>query len=253
MIVSVRQSTPPVSHIVGQSILQKGATTLKKIIAILTKIIIGCVLFAILPIVGWSIFDISGYLSSSVRLAYTITVVLLQIAVVVVEPEIGRQGNKGKTIVDRQRMAVILLQVLTLAIILIAPFSDGRDIAVFSPSEVGRYFGLSFYIIGFIIMNWAEISLGRLFSIQVTLQNDHQLVSSGLFKYIRHPRYLGIMVNNIGLSFVFRSGLALVLAFLLIIVLIWRIRDEEDLMKKEFGDSWNTYQKRSWRLLPFIY
>jgi protein-S-isoprenylcysteine O-methyltransferase Ste14 len=226
---------------------------LKNISGILLKILFGCFLFAGLPFIGWGILDGSGFLSNPVRFAYTAVVILLQVIIVMIEPGIGRQGNTGKTVVNRQQMAVILLQILSLAIVIFAPFSDRRNIGVFSTFEIGRYAGLGIFVIGFIIMNWAEIALGRLFSIQVTVQAHHRLVTDGLFKYIRNPRYLGIVFHNIGISFVFRSWSALILVFFLFAVLIWRIRDEEELLRMEFGESWEEYKKRTWRLLPFLF
>ncbi len=226
---------------------------MKNKLGIFIKIIIGCFLFAGLPVIGWGIFDSTGFISHPIRLAYIVIAVLMQIIIVIIEPEIGRQGNIGKTMVNRQKMAIPFLQIVSLAIILLAPFCDRRNIAAFSSFEIGRYVGLGIFIIGFMIMNWAEICLGKLFSIQVTIQNDHQLVTNGLFKYVRNPRYLGILLNNIGIAFIFRSWLAIVLVLFLIAVLIWRIRDEEELMKKEFGRSWEEYKKRTWRLLPFIH
>jgi protein-S-isoprenylcysteine O-methyltransferase Ste14 len=106
---------------------------------------------------------------------------------------------------------------------------------------------------GFIVMNWAEIALGKFFSVQVTLQKNHRLITEGIYKHVRNPRYLGIITSNIGVSLVFRSWPALLLTGLLVVVLLWRIHDEEKLMGREFGGSWEAYKKRSRRLAQFIY
>jgi len=102
-------------------------------------------------------------------------------------------------------------------------------------------------------MNWAEAKLGKQFSIQATIQEGHTLVTEGLYRHVHHPRYLGIIVSNVGLSLVFRSWLALVLVAVLTGVLLWRIHDEEALMRQEFGAEWQSYSSRSWRLVPFVY
>jgi protein-S-isoprenylcysteine O-methyltransferase Ste14 len=226
---------------------------LKRALTVITKAVFGIFLFAGLPLIGWGIFDLPGYFSNPARTAYIAIVVLMQIAIVLAFPDIGRQGTVGKTSVQRQRLAIVLLQVLSLAIVVLAPFSDRRGIGTFSSLDWLRYLGLGIFVVSFVIMNWAEIALGKYFSIQVTVQEDHRLLTNGVFAYIRNPRYLGIILNNIGISLIFRSWLALVLTVALTAVLIWRIHDEEALMSAEFGESWAAYRSHTWRLLPFIY
>jgi len=102
-------------------------------------------------------------------------------------------------------------------------------------------------------MNWTEASLGEQFSVQVTVQEGHKLVANGLYRYLRHPRYLGIAVYSVGVCLVFDSWLALILAAALTLVLLWRVHDEEAFMHQESGLDWETYCRGSWRLFPFVY
>lgn len=87
----------------------------------------------------------------------------------------------------------------------------------------------------------------------VTIQENHHLVTSGLYRYVRHPRYLGAVFLGVGLSLTFRSRIGLVLSSAFIGLIILRIRDEEALMHKEFGQEWEVYCEHSWRLIPFLY
>jgi protein-S-isoprenylcysteine O-methyltransferase Ste14 len=226
---------------------------LKTTINAIIKIIIGIILHAGLPLIGWGITDLSNYFSNSSRFIYIFLIIVIQIIVVVIDPEIGRQGQSGKVTIFRQRITVILLQILTLGILIVSPLFDRRNIGTFPSISILRFFGLGIFLIGYMIMNWAEIALGKFFSIQVTVQKEHQLITSGLFKYIRNPRYLGIIMNSIGLSLLFRSWLSLVITTILVVVLIWRILDEEKLMKAEFGEIWDLYKSHTWRLFPFVY
>ncbi len=160
---------------------------------------------------------------------------------------------KGKKTVSRQGLAVLLLQALSLAGVIVAPHWDRWNIAVLGEIEIVRYFGLFLFALGFIGMICAEASLGKQFSVQVTIQDGHRLVTDGPYRYLRHPRYLGIMLFNIGISLVFHSWLALILVAALTLVLIWRIHDEEALMQHQFGADWEAYSQRSWRLIPFVF
>jgi len=217
------------------------------------KLLIGIFIFVGLPLVGWGVKDLRDFMSEAARPGYAVIVVLLQIFIVIRLPEVGSNRGKGKKIIPRQRLAVLLLQVLSLAIIIAAPYCDRRNIAVLDEIEIVRYFGLVLFTLGFIGMTWAEESLGKQFSVQVAIQDSHKLVTEGPYRYLRHPRYLGIMLFTIGISMVFRSWLALFLVAALIVVLIWRIHDEETLMHQEFDTDWEAYCQRSWRLIPFVY
>jgi protein-S-isoprenylcysteine O-methyltransferase Ste14 len=226
---------------------------MSKMLRSATKILVGIVLFAGLPLVGWGIVDIRGFAGHPARLAYVVLVVLLQVGVVIRIPEVGRDSGEGQQLVQRQRAAVLLLQTLSLAIVVAAPAGDRWQVLDLGGSTVLRSLGLVLFAGGFIVMNWAEASLGKQFSVQVTVQKGHQLVTHGLYRHLRHPRYLGIILFNVGIAFVFCSGLALILVAALVGVLLWRVRDEEALMHRAFGAEWERYSRESWRLIPFVY
>jgi protein-S-isoprenylcysteine O-methyltransferase Ste14 len=217
------------------------------------KIFVGIVIYAGLPWLGWSLADLEEFFSNPARMAYIVLVIVLQVLMVLLVPSLGSNSREGIKLVPRQRVAVLLLQVLTLAIILVAPFCDRRNIAVFKDVNTLRYLGLILFVAGFGLMNWAEATLGKQFSIQVTIQEGHQLVTGGPFRFLRHPRYSGIILYNLGIALLFRTWLALVLIGLLVLVLLWRIRDEEALLSQEFREAWQQYAgKRHW-MIPFLY
>ena len=214
---------------------------------------IGVAIFVGLPLVGWGIADVQGFVSHPTRLGYVALVILLEVFVVIKFPGAGSNRGEGTKTVHRQRWVVLLMQVLSLAIVIAAAYSDRHDSAVFNELAPVRYIGLVLFAFGFVMMNWAAASLGKQFSIQVTLQKDHQLVTGGLYHYLRHPRYMGIIFFNLGIALVFRSWLALILVAALTLVLLWRIHDEEAFMQHAFGAEWETYTRTSWRLIPLVY
>jgi protein-S-isoprenylcysteine O-methyltransferase Ste14 len=61
------------------------------------------------------------------------------------------------------------------------------------------------------------------------------------------------MVVALGLALLFRSWIALAALPFLLALLIFRLIDEEKLLREEFGAQWEAYVQRSWRLVPFIY
>ncbi len=120
-------------------------------------------------------------------------------------------------------------------------------------SIILRLIGVGLFALGMAGTTWAEAALGRLFSTEVTIQKEHTLITSGPFRLIRHPRYLGIILLNLGLSLTFRSWVTVVLTALFVGFLLWRISDEEKLMAETFGDRWSEYRKKTWRLIPYLF
>lgn len=227
--------------------------SLASIVPAATSLLIGIVIFIGLPLLGWGLGDVPGFFANPARLGYVILTLVLQLAIVIAMPGAGRDRGPGVNTVRRQRLALFLLQVIPLAIVIGGPFCDRRNVAVMGESDLVRYAGLGFYALGILGMHWAEAFLGKQFSVQVTIQEGHQLVTAGPYRYLRHPRYLGIILFTAGIALVFRSWLALVLVAALTVVLVWRIQDEEALMRQQFGAEWEAYAQRSWRLIPFAY
>lgn len=217
------------------------------------SVVIGSVLFLGLSLLGWGVADIQGFMSQPARLAYSVLVIVLQFIIAAKFPEAGRNQGQGTRLVRRQQIAVGLLQVLSLAMVIVSPWSDRHNLLAFDGADFLRYVGLILFAPSFLAMNWVEATLGKLFSVQVTVQEGHRLITGGPFRYLRHPRYLGIMLMNVGIALVFRSGLGLLLAAGLIGVLLWRIHDEEALMHQAFGAEWEAYMQKSWRLIPLVY
>jgi len=81
-----------------------------------------------------------------------------------------------------------------------------------------------------------------------------QLVTNGIFRYIRHPHYTSLIIIGIGLSLFFYSIFAFIISILAIPIIIWSILDEEKLLIKQYGDEYLNFMKKTpWRLIPRIY
>ena len=120
--------------------------------------------------------------------------------------------------------------------------------------DVARYIGLLIATVGGYLRLAAVFELGHRFSMFVAVQPDHELKVDGLYRFVRHPSYLGALLAMIGWALVFRSAIGLLLVSAIALPLVVRIRTEEDFLVHEFGEAYRAYQKRTpWRLFPFIY
>ena len=119
--------------------------------------------------------------------------------------------------------------------------------------ETVRWLGVFFYLAGGALRIWPIFVLGRRFSGLVAIQPGHQLVTDGIYRVIRHPSYLGMIILTLGWALAFRSGLGVILAALFVPPLLARIRSEETLLRLQFGDEYDLYRRRTSRLIPGIY
>ena len=83
--------------------------------------------------------------------------------------------------------------------------------------------------------------LGRRFSGLVAIRPGYELVTVGVYRVIRHPSYLGLLVSSLGWALAFRSAVGVLLAALLVPPLLTRIRAEEALLRAQFGSKYEAY------------
>jgi len=114
--------------------------------------------------------------------------------------------------------------------------------------------GLVLGAVGLVVRYVAFTTLGRFFSRILREVEDHQLVTSGIYGYIRHPGYLS--------DFLIFIGAALAMGNLIVMIVIpvtfvaayaYRIHIEEEMLIGIFGERYREYQKASKRLIPFIF
>jgi len=116
-----------------------------------------------------------------------------------------------------------------------------------------RWLGVALFAAGGALRIWPVFVLGNRFSGLVAIQPGHALLTSGVYGVIRHPSYLGLLINSLGWSLAFRSGVGVLLTLLLISPLLARIDAEENLLHAEFGDEYKDYCAHTSRLIPGIY
>jgi protein-S-isoprenylcysteine O-methyltransferase Ste14 len=116
-----------------------------------------------------------------------------------------------------------------------------------------RWAGVFLFAAGGALRLWPVFVLGHRFSGLVAIQPGHKLVATGVYRSIRHPSYLGLLVCSFGWGLAFRSGVGVLLAALIIPPLLARIGAEERLLREHFGAEYEAYRARTSRLIPGIY
>lgn len=183
--------------------------------------------------------------------------------------------------------ALIALGVITVALMCVAPFTDGNVspgeqedrgnrwvLVAFSlialvnawlpaytdrinfwtlDGDAVRWLGIFLYAAGGALRLWPVFVLGSRFSGLVAIQSGHTLETHGVYGVIRNPSYLGLLICMLGWVLAFRAGVGLVLVALMLPPLLARIGAEERLLRAHFGSEYEAYCARTHRLIPGVY
>jgi len=97
---------------------------------------------------------------------------------------------------------------------------------------------------------WTQVGLGKEWSPQLQLRNEHHLVTTGPYRRIRHPLYTAMFGYGIGLALVTANWVFIVFALVVIGSMAARVPREEQMMIQAFGDEYKAYMRRTGRFLP---
>ncbi|THU97055.1 hypothetical protein K435DRAFT_663343 [Dendrothele bispora CBS 962.96] len=136
------------------------------------------------------------------------------------------------------------------------------------------YFGLLCITIAASIRYYCYKAMGKHFTYEVTMLKDHHLVTTGPYSIVRHPSYTAMLILSLGICVLCASGgswmreskflhtvpgeLITAAWFLLysrlIVSLFLRVETEDELLRRQFGNEWNEWERRvPWKLVPGIY
>lgn len=120
--------------------------------------------------------------------------------------------------------------------------------------QVFYLIGLVLFVLGLIVRWIAIIHLGRFFTVNVAIAKDHQLVTTGPYRYVRHPSYTGSLLIFLGFGLCMLNIFSLAAVFLPIAAaFLWRMHVEEVALRGALGNSYCNYASRTRRLIPFVY
>jgi protein-S-isoprenylcysteine O-methyltransferase Ste14 len=114
--------------------------------------------------------------------------------------------------------------------------------------------GIALMWAGLALRVWAVRTLGRFFTVEVSVESDQSLVDTGPYARIRHPSYTGLLVFYLGLGIALDSYLSAAAALLLpLAAVVNRIRHEERTLLRELGRPYRDYSERTDRLVPGVW
>jgi protein-S-isoprenylcysteine O-methyltransferase Ste14 len=212
----------------------------------LLLVAIGGCAYAGLAVLGWGGFRLFFSYPAFVAL------VVLLLALSVVASFAGGNLSPGVREARSNRWVIAVFAAIGFLNAYLPAYTDRKDLGTVDGNAI-RWFGVGLFAVGGALRIWPVFVLGNRFSGLVAIQPGHTLVTSGIYGVIRNPSYLGLLINSLGWSLAFRSGVGVLLTVLLIPPLLARIDAEENLLYSQFGDDYNTYRSHTWRLIPGIY
>jgi protein-S-isoprenylcysteine O-methyltransferase Ste14 len=151
------------------------------------------------------------------------------------------------------RWVLAVFTALTLLAAFVPAYTDRHDFWTIDGAAV-RWLGVGLFAAGGALRLWPVFVLGARFSGLVAIQPGHTLETRGVYSVIRHPSYLGMLVNALGWALAFRSAIGVLLTVLLVPPLLARINAEERLLQSQFDREYEAYRQRTaWRLVPGLF
>jgi protein-S-isoprenylcysteine O-methyltransferase len=167
---------------------------------------------------------------------------------------VTRRG-RSETGTKQDRSTLRVLWIVIMASIAAGVFVAGRWKGAMLPArpEVAVA-GVVLFALGLAFRWWAIVVLGRFFTVDVTIEKNHELVERGPFRFVRHPSYTGVLLAFTGWALTLRNWAAILVVLVpIFIAFVRRMNVEEEALGRGLGDRYREYIKRTKRLVPGIY
>jgi len=190
------------------------------------------------------------WIAKAVTLAASVVMVLIR------APH-GRRSSKVKVVLSRKGpREVVLLTIAWIGFLvpLIWAVSSALSFADYALHPWPFAAGISCIVPGLWWLHRSHANLGAYWSVTLELRENHQLVTQGIYGWVRHPMYAALFVYAIGQLLVIPNwvaGPSYLVAFGVLFAL--RIGAEERMMLETFGDEYAAYMARTKRLVPGIW
>jgi protein-S-isoprenylcysteine O-methyltransferase Ste14 len=157
-----------------------------------------------------------------------------------------------KNLPERIRLTVSLAGLGVLPLLYVA--SGEPNFATYRPVWPAFALGLAALAAALAMFRLTHKALGRMWSVSLQLKQDHRLVTSGIYRHIRHPMYTAFWLMAVAQALVLPNWIAGPAGLIGFAFLFFsRVGPEERLMEAAFGDEYRAYVARTKRVVPFIY
>ena len=166
-----------------------------------------------------------------------------------------RKGATAKSLntTASDKGSSILIVVLFWVVIILPPLLNFFQVGQITLSSI-TWLGVLIMVPSLGLRFWSMRVLGEYYTRTLRVTDAQAIVMQGPYRVVRHPGYLGTIFVWIGFALAVGNWIAaIIMTVLLFGVYSYRIRSEEAMLIDKFGEAYQDYQKRTWRLVPFIF
>ena len=165
----------------------------------------------------------------------------------------AREAVQGKGGRSRDRGTRVLIAISLGAAIAAASVATSVAPSLETPAAV-RVLGVIVMWLGLATRIWAVAALGGAFRTTVEVDPDQAVATTGPYKWIRHPSYVGLLLILAGLGLALGNWLSVAACLVLPLpALAWRIHVEEAELSRVLGDAYRAYRTGTARLIPRLW
>lgn len=155
---------------------------------------------------------------------------------------------------DKDKSTLNMLWVVIILSILMAQVVRVNLIFPITDSIFIYYVGAFLVTLGIVLRFFIIRNLGKYFTVDVTIRENHQIKKDGFYKLVRHPSYAASLLTFLGFGLYLNNWLSLIVAFLpAFFAFSYRILIEEKALIQQFGQAYLDYRKSTYKLIPYIY
>ena len=169
--------------------------------------------------------------------------------------EIPRALNRRPDAKQADRGSLLLVRLCGAVAAAVAALAVARFPAAGIPGGAVTFgIGLAIAWAGIGLRWWSFRTLGRYFTFTVMTSADQPVVTTGPYRFVRHPSYVGILLVLSGIGVTYHNWLSLAALVLLpLIGFVHRIHVEEEALSATLGDAYTSYASGRKRLIPFVW
>jgi protein-S-isoprenylcysteine O-methyltransferase Ste14 len=147
-------------------------------------------------------------------------------------------------------LRAVLLVALMAMVVVYAAFPRQTAWLLVALPGWARWSGVGLASIGLAALVWVHAALGRHWSTTLQLRAEHTLVTTGPYRWVRHPMYTALALCFLGTSLASAAWPFLLLSFGAVFLFLRVVRIEEAMLTDHFGEVYRAYRLRTGRFLP---
>ena len=194
------------------------------------------------------------------RIAFFVLIVSMLVVRIAFNLRVRKQGERvmpDREAIQREGIGLfaarfVLFFLLIAILVLYAIDHPWMQAINFILSAWLRWIGFAVGIMSIGLLIWTELELGRQFSPQLKLRQDHQLITSGPYARIRHPLYTAVYAFGLSLALVSANWFFVAFFLVSMVGLGARVPKEEQMLVEQFGEEYRLYMERTRRYWPKV-